>query len=92
MVLTLKEKWHLISRGEIAFVDKIANAKANGAVATIIHNFAGGSNAPDISNVFLGDDFEFIPTLDMSYTDGDAIRAALRRRRMEQFHLVNLTA
>ncbi|WP_249336556.1 S8 family serine peptidase [Sporosarcina sp. Marseille-Q4063] len=67
----------LISRGEIAFVDKIANAKANGAVATIIHNFAGGSNAPDISNVFLGDDFEFLPTVDMSWTDGEAIRTAL---------------
>ena len=68
----------LISRGEIAFVDKIANAKANGAVATIIHNSSNGSNAPDISNVFLGDDFEFIPTVDMSYTDGAAIRAALK--------------
>lgn len=67
----------LISRGAIAFVDKIANAKANGAVATIIHNFAGGTNAPDISDVFLGDDFAFLPTADMSQTDGDAIRAAL---------------
>ncbi|MCZ2258677.1 S8 family serine peptidase [Sporosarcina sp. G11-34] len=67
----------LISRGAIAFVDKIANAKANGAVATIIHNFAGGTNAPGISDVFLGDDFAFLPTADMSQTDGDAIRAAL---------------
>ena len=67
----------LISRGEIAFVDKIANAKAKGAVATIIHNSSNGSNAPGISDVFLGDDFEFIPTVDMSYTDGAAIRAAL---------------
>jgi len=67
----------LISRGSIAFVDKIANAKANGAVATIIHNFAGGSNAPDISGTFLGDAFEYLPTFDMSQTDGNAIRAAL---------------
>ncbi|MFJ7970273.1 S8 family serine peptidase [Psychrobacillus sp. NPDC096389] len=67
----------LISRGNIAFVDKIAYAKENGAVATIIHNFAGGSNAPDVSGTFLGDSFAFIPTFDMSQTDGDAIRAAL---------------
>lgn len=67
----------LISRGNIAFVDKIAYAKENGAVATIIHNFAGGSNAPNASGTFLGDSFAFIPTFDMSQTDGDAIRAAL---------------
>lgn len=68
----------LISRGEIAFVDKIANAKEKGAVATIIHNFSGGTNAPGVSNVFLGDSFNFIPTIDMSVTDGTAIRDALK--------------
>lgn len=68
----------LISRGDIAFVDKIEHARENGAVATLIHNFAGGTNAPDISDVFLGDAFEFIPSLDVSQTDGDAIRAALQ--------------
>ncbi|MBP2240945.1 subtilisin family serine protease [Cytobacillus eiseniae] len=68
----------LIARGELAFVDKIANAKANGAIAAIIHNFSGGTNAPDVSNVFLGDSFAFIPTIDMSVTDGTAIRDALK--------------
>ena len=67
----------VVSRGAIAFVDKIAHAKSNGAAAAIIHNFAGGSNAPNASGTFLGDSFEFIPTFDMSQTDGDAIRAAL---------------
>src|SRR5690606_33368007 len=67
----------LISRGEIAFVDKIAAAKDAGAVATIIHNNAGGSGSPGPSGVFLGDAFEFIPTFDMSVTDGEALRAAL---------------
>ncbi|MFF2753541.1 S8 family serine peptidase [Psychrobacillus sp. NPDC058041] len=76
--LDVKGKVALISRGSIAFVDKIAYAKANGAVATIIHNFAGGTNAPNASGVFLGDSFEFVPTFDMSQTDGDAIRAALK--------------
>ncbi|MFD1929209.1 S8 family serine peptidase [Sporosarcina siberiensis] len=68
----------LISRGEIAFVDKIAFAKENGAIATIIHNFAGGSNAPGESGTFLGDSFEFIPTFDMSVTDATEIRATLQ--------------
>lgn len=75
--IDVEGKVALISRGSIAFVDKIANAKANGAVATIIHNFAGGTNAPDISGIFLGDSFDFLPTFDMSVTDGNAIRTAL---------------
>ncbi|WP_391207634.1 S8 family serine peptidase [Psychrobacillus sp. L4] len=76
--LDVKGKVALISRGSIAFVDKIEYARANGAVATIIHNFAGGTNAPNASGTFLGDSFAFIPTYDMSQTDGDAIRAALK--------------
>ncbi|GLC88352.1 S8 family serine peptidase [Lysinibacillus piscis] len=69
----------LIARGSIAFVDKIANAKKNGAVAAIIHNFEGGTNAPGPSGTFLGDSFSFIPTFDMSVTDGVAIRDALKK-------------
>ncbi|MGE7020700.1 S8 family serine peptidase [Solibacillus cecembensis] len=68
----------LISRGGIAFVDKIAYAKEQGAIATIIHNFAGGSNAPNPSGTFLGDSFAFLPSYDMSQIDGEAIRAALK--------------
>ncbi|MGN7385560.1 S8 family serine peptidase [Sporosarcina sp. SAFN-015] len=75
--LDVNGKVVLVSRGEIAFVDKIAAAKDNGAVAIIVHNFAGGTGAPGPSGTFLGDAFEFIPTFDMSQTDGDAIRAAL---------------
>ena len=75
--IDVEGKVALISRGGIAFVDKIANAKANGAVATIIHNFAGGTGAPNVSGTFLGDSFAFLPTFDMSQTDGEAIRAAL---------------
>ncbi|QFG01089.1 hypothetical protein PB01_03750 [Psychrobacillus glaciei] len=75
--IDVKGKVALISRGNIAFVDKIEYARANGAVATIIHNSAAGSNSPKESGVFLGDSFAFIPTFDMSYTDGVAVRAAL---------------
>ncbi|MGN7408141.1 S8 family serine peptidase [Sporosarcina sp. SAFN-010] len=75
--LDVTGKVALVSRGEIAFVDKVAAAKKNGAAAIIVQNFAGGTNAPNKSDVFLGDAFEFIPTFDMSQTDGDALRAAL---------------
>lgn len=67
----------LIERGSIAFVDKIANAKEQGAVGAIIHNSASGTNSPNPAGVFLGDSFDFIPTFDMSKTAGDTIRAAL---------------
>ena len=76
--IDVEGKVALISRGEIAFVDKIAVAKENGAIATIIHNFAGGTNAPNESEVFLGDSFGFVPTIDMSVRDGAAIREALK--------------
>lgn len=76
--LNVKGKIALVSRGSIAFVDKIAFAKENGAVGVIIHNIAGGTNAPNASGTFLGDSFAFIPAFDMSQTDGDAIRAALK--------------
>ncbi|WP_050995768.1 S8 family serine peptidase, partial [Paenisporosarcina sp. TG20] len=69
----------LVSRGAIAFVDKIAYAKANGAAAVLIHNLTGGSEAPNKSGIFLGDSFAFIPTYDLSQTDGDAIRLELAK-------------
>jgi len=75
--LDVKGKVALVSRGEIAFVDKIAAAKEAGAIAVLIHNFTGGTNAPQASGTFLGDAFEFIPTYDLTQTDGEAIRAAL---------------
>ncbi|WKL03547.1 S8 family serine peptidase [Paenibacillus amylolyticus] len=62
----------LIQRGEIAFVEKIANAKAAGAVAVIVYN-----NIPGPIGVSLGDNFELIPTLSMSKEDGDVIKAEL---------------
>ncbi|MER2076621.1 S8 family serine peptidase [Psychrobacillus psychrotolerans] len=77
--IDVKGKVALIARGSIAFVDKIENARAQGAVATIIHNSATGSGAPNASGTFLGDSFAFIPTFDMSYTDGMAIRAELAK-------------
>ncbi|WHY85627.1 S8 family serine peptidase [Neobacillus novalis] len=78
--LDVQGKVALISRGTIAFVDKIANAKKAGAVATIIHN-NGGTNGNGPAGVFLGDSFAFIPTFDMSTTDGNALRTALATKK-----------
>ncbi|MFJ5714128.1 S8 family serine peptidase [Neobacillus sp. NPDC093127] len=78
--LNVQGKVALISRGTISFVDKIANAKKAGAVATIIHN-NGGANGNGPAGVFLGDSFAFIPTFDMSTTDGTALRTALATKK-----------
>ncbi|CEG28478.1 S8 family serine peptidase [Bacillus sp. B-jedd] len=70
----------LVARGEIAFVDKIDAAKKAGAVSIIVHN-NGGTNGNGPANVFLGDSFKFIPTFDMSTTDGTALRTALAGKK-----------
>ncbi len=63
----------LISRGDIAFVDKIATAKDAGAIGTIIHNNEGEGPA----DLFLGTAFDLIPTFDMATEEGEALRNAL---------------
>lgn len=62
----------LIQRGELAFVEKIANAKAAGAVGVIVFN-----NNPGPIGISLGDSFDLIPTLSMSKEDGEVIKAEL---------------
>ncbi|WP_100540867.1 S8 family serine peptidase [Paenibacillus sp. GM2FR] len=62
----------LIKRGELAFVDKIANAKAAGATGVIVFN-----QNPGPIGVLLGDSFAFIPTFSMSKEDGDYIKSLL---------------
>jgi minor extracellular serine protease Vpr len=74
--LNVTGKVALVSRGDIYFVDKIAAAKKAGAVAIVVHN-NGGTNGTGPSDVFLGDTFHYIPTFDMSYTDGSALRTSL---------------
>ncbi|WP_217560268.1 S8 family serine peptidase [Paenibacillus sp. GbtcB18] len=78
----------LISRGNLAFVDKIANAKQRGAKAAIIFNGnteRGDATKADLSEsvigrdgfvgsaAYLGDGFEYIPTFDMKGTEGRAL-------------------
>jgi minor extracellular serine protease Vpr len=78
--LDVNGKIALVARGEIAFVDKIAAAKAAGAVGVIIHNSSGGSGTPGPALVHLSDSFAFIPTYNMSYTDGAALRTSLETK------------
>ncbi|TVT27845.1 S8 family serine peptidase [Salinicoccus cyprini] len=67
----------LIQRGAIAFVDKIANARSNGAKGVIIYNSADGTNAPGPVDIFLGTAFDYVPTLDISHTLGAEFAAAI---------------
>lgn len=67
----------LIQRGDIAFVEKIFNAKAQGATGVIIYNSATGSNTPNAADIFLGRSFDYLPTLDISHTVGKAFNEAI---------------
>lgn len=85
----VKGKVVLVSRGEIAFVDKLANAKAAGAKAIVIFNglnkTVAGVSVPDLSEsisgrdsfigptAYLGDSFEFVPAFDMEGKPGRAL-------------------
>ena len=64
----------LVARGELAFVDKIANAKAAGAEAIIIYNNLPG--AGHIPNYF-GEGVNFVAGFSLTYEDGIALRDAI---------------
>ncbi|WP_082451908.1 S8 family serine peptidase [Paenibacillus ihuae] len=79
----------LVSRGELAFVDKIANAKARGAIAVVIFN--GNANSsheaildesiPGRDNFIgsnLGDGYDNIPTFDIKGTTGRQLARAIK--------------
>ncbi|MGY5483982.1 S8 family serine peptidase [Paenibacillus sp. ALE2] len=88
----------LVSRGNLAFVDKIANAKENGAKAVIVFN--GNTTPGDITkadlgesisgrddyvNSNLGDSFDFIPTFDMKGKEGRALAKQIVDNAGEKF-------
>ncbi|OMF66217.1 S8 family serine peptidase [Paenibacillus glucanolyticus] len=70
----MTDKIALIKRGELAFVEKMANAQNAGAAAAIIYN-----NVDDSINPipYFGDSFSFITTLKMSLEEGEYIRQRL---------------
>lgn len=71
--IDVEGKVALISRGDIAFVDKIYAAREAGAIGTLIHNNVDSGPA----DVFLSTAFDFIPSFDMATEDGEALREAL---------------
>ncbi|ANE45716.1 hypothetical protein SY83_04715 [Paenibacillus swuensis] len=78
-----------IKRGDIAFVDKIANAKAAGAAAAIIFN---RDDLNGHAGVLLEDSLNFIPTFDMKGTDGRALLAALEASGSGTFSLTGFSS
>ncbi|MFB5269061.1 S8 family serine peptidase [Paenibacillus enshidis] len=88
--LDVEGKVVLISRGNLAFVDKIAIAQEHGAKAAIIFNgsTSGTStdeadlsenvpNRNDYSNVSVGDSLGFVPTFDMKGKEGRALARSI---------------
>lgn len=62
----------MISRGTCPFAIKATNAKAAGAIGTIIYN-----NVDGLLQGTLGGAGDYAPTVGISLTDGQAIIAAL---------------
>ncbi|MEK4005013.1 S8 family serine peptidase [Paenibacillus sp. FSL H3-0333] len=81
----------LVSRGDLAFVDKIANAKAHGAKAIVIFNGnfqtvdgkkvaildESYTDRSDFIGSNLGDGYDNIPTLDLKGSQGRALARAI---------------
>ncbi len=66
----VKDKVAFVARGEIAFVDKIANAKDAGAAGIVIYNnIAGAGHNP----VYVGASHSYIPSFSLTYEQGQVI-------------------
>lgn len=75
----------LASRGKLAFVDKIINAKQHGATAIVIFNGKAAANQTDADltpslpnldgfiNLNVGDSFDYIPAFDIQGTVGRSL-------------------
>lgn len=70
----VENKIVLIERGELAFDEKIKNAKQAKAVAAIIYNNEDGQ----ISN-YLGEGKDYLPTFRLSKADGNKLKLALAK-------------
>ncbi|MDO7908204.1 S8 family serine peptidase [Paenibacillus sp. JX-17] len=92
----------LVSRGTLAFVDKLAIAKEHGAVAAVIFNGNASASNPsqaDLSSsvsgrdgfigstAYLGDSFDFIPAFDMKGSEGRALAKRLLNNSDIHFRL-----
>ncbi|MDQ0270070.1 S8 family serine peptidase [Cytobacillus purgationiresistens] len=64
-----KGKVALIERGTLTFDEKIANAKAAGAIATLIYNHTDGQ-----ISAYLGEGKEYIPSFRLSKEEGEKLK------------------
>ncbi|TSB45429.1 S8 family serine peptidase [Alkalicoccobacillus porphyridii] len=72
----------LVARGDFAFVDKIANAKAAGAEAIIIYNnIPGAGHFPN----YFGEGVNFIAGFSLPYEEGIALRDAINEDSLFSF-------
>ncbi len=85
--LDLTGKMAFIKRGEIAFVDKIANAKAAGAEAILMFNRDG---LDEHIAYYLGDSIHYIPTLDMRGDEGRALLAMMEETPTHEPMILNI--
>lgn len=65
----------LISRGTLTFAEKVQNAQAAGATAAVIYNHV--DEGEPLGNWTLGGEGGWIPALEISQSDGEALRALL---------------
>ncbi|PGZ93114.1 S8 family serine peptidase [Bacillus sp. AFS029533] len=73
----VKGKIAFIKRGTIGLIDKIKNAKANGAVGVLMYNDET-NKAEGAIQAFLGESVDAIPAFSVSNEDGLAISAAIK--------------
>ncbi|WKA54017.1 S8 family serine peptidase [Planococcus shixiaomingii] len=71
----------VVALGRIIPEEKIRVAKAQGAVAVLLHNVRRGEGSPGPSGLFIGDSFDFIPAFDLSQEDGQALRTQLSNNK-----------
>ncbi|PSL40681.1 peptidase inhibitor I9 [Planomicrobium soli] len=76
--IDVKGKVAVVAHGRILTEEKIRIAKAQGAVAVLLHSVRRGEGAPGPSGIFVGDSFDFIPAFDLNQADGEALRAQLK--------------
>ncbi|PEL13456.1 S8 family serine peptidase [Bacillus sp. AFS017336] len=78
----VKGKIAFIKRGSIALMDKIKNAKANGAAGVIMYNDEANKAEGTIKEL-LGESMDAIPSFSITYEDGLAISNAIKEGKSD---------
>jgi len=78
----VRGKIAFIKRGSIPFIDKIKNAKANGAIGVIMYNDESNKSEGTIKDL-LGESLDAIPAFSVSYEDGVAISSSIKEGKID---------